>query len=137
MHKINKWVENLDNPDFGKLAIRVALGVVFIVAGWLKVNNLEMVIGGFATSGLPVWTAYFVSYAELICGILMILGLWVRHAGIVIAVIMAVAIYKAHWANGFALANGGYEYTLVLLLVALGVVTLGAGKHTIAKLMKK
>ena len=137
MKGINKWIEGLDDQDLGKLILRVALGIVFVYAGWFKVNNLEMVITGFASTGLPVWTAYFVSYAELICGILLILGFWVRHVGILLAVIMAVAIYKVTGKNGFSLGTGGYEYNLVLLLVSLAVTTLGAGKHTIAKLMKK
>jgi len=84
-----------------------------------------------------MWTAYLVAYTELISGILMILGLWVRHAGIVLSIIMLVAMFKVHWPNGFSLAKGGYEYVFVLLLCALAVVTLGAGKHTLHRWLKK
>ena len=96
-----------------------------------------MVVTGFGTIGIPEWLTYFVSYAEFIFGILMIAGYWVRHAGILFAIIMAVAIYKVTGQNGFSLATQGYEYNLVLLLMALAVTTLGAGKHTLARLMKK
>ena len=137
MNKINRWVEDLDNADLGKFILRLALGIVFIYNGWFKIQNIEMVITGFGTIGIPEWMAYFVSYAEFIFGILMIVGYWVRHAGILFAIIMAVAIYKVTGQNGFSLATQGYEYNLVLLLMALAVTTLGAGKYTLARLIKK
>ncbi len=137
MKKIHACLHSLHNQDLSILFIRIAIGVVFINAGWMKVNNIDMVVSGFSSMGIPAALAYFVSYAELIGGILVLLGLFTRYMGVILAVIMAVAITKVHFANGFSLANGGYEYTLVLFLACLSVITSGAGKYSIAKLLKK
>lgn len=131
MNKIHAYVERLHNPDLAILLIRIALGVVFINAGWLKVTNIDMVVNGFAQVGIPMFLAYFVAYFELIGGVALVLGLATRYVGIVLAVIMVVALFKAHFAAGFSLQNGGYEYVFVLLLASASLVTSGAGKYSI------
>lgn len=131
MNKINAYVERLHNPDLAILFVRIALGVVFIYAGWFKVSNIDMVITGFAQAGFSMSIAYLVAYSEFIGGILLVLGVLVRYVGIILAIIMAVAIAKVHLAAGFSLQTGGYEYVLVLFLGALSLVTSGSGKYSI------
>lgn len=130
-------MHRLHNPDVGILFIRIALALAFIHAGWLKIMGIDFVVTMFGGMGIPAALAYFVSYAEFIGGILMLLGLFVRYAGVILAVIMFVAAIKAHLPNGFGLQNGGYEYVSVLFFAALSVVTLGAGKYSVAALFKK
>jgi putative oxidoreductase len=137
MKKINGIIERLHNPDIGILLVRLAVGIVFINAGWMKLQMTEFVVPSFASMGIPAFLAYFVIYAELIGGILLVLGVFVRYAAIVIAIIMAVATFMVHWQAGFSLSNGGYEYTFVLGLCAIAITTLGAGKYTVLRLVKK
>jgi putative oxidoreductase len=127
----------LENPDVGLLFIRLALAAVFINAGWAKINNIEGVIGFFGTLGISSFFAYVVAYVEFLGGIAFLLGIWVRYFGLAVAFNMLVAIYKVHWENGFSLANGGYEQVLVLMLMALTLVTTGAGKYTAQKLLRR
>lgn len=134
--KIHELIHRLHNPDASALLLRLGLGAVFINSGWMKVTNMSMVVGGFDSMGIPAFLAYFVSYAELIGGLLLIIGIFVRYAGIVLAVIMLVAC-KILFAKGFSLANGGYEYTFMLTLASAAIVTLGAGKYSLADLLKK
>lgn len=135
MNRIHSLVQRLHNQDVASLCIRIAVGVAFMHAGYLKLTNLDMVIGGFASMGIPAFLAYFVSYAELICGILVFAGVLVRYAAIILAIIMAVATFLAHWPNGFGLQNGGYEYTFVLFFASAAIVTLGAGKYSLDRLI--
>lgn len=130
-------LEKLHNMDLGTLFVRIALGVVFLHAGWLKVTNMEMTLSAFAGMGIAAWLTYIVVYAELLCGAAFILGLFVRYAGVVAAVIMLVATFKVHFANGFGMQNGGYEYTFVLFFLSLAAITLGAGKYSLCKMMMK
>jgi uncharacterized membrane protein YphA (DoxX/SURF4 family) len=39
-----------------------------------------------------------------------------------------------HWANGFFLADKGFEYTFVLLFLSLALLLMGPGKLAIADL---
>lgn len=128
--------QRLHNPHLGLLLTRVALALVFIHAGWLKVTGMDMVITGFASMGFPAFLAYFVSYAELIGGVALLFGLGVRYVGIVLAVIMLVAV-KILFGNGFGLMSGGYEYPLVLMLLLVAVVTTGPGKYSVEQVLKK
>lgn len=137
MKKLNGMIERLHNPDIGILLVRIALGTVFINAGWMKLQMTEFVVPAFASMGIPAFLAYFVMYAELITGILLVLGVFVRYAATIIAIIMAVATFVVHWKAGFSMANGGYEYTFVLGLCALALVALGAGRHTVVRLFKR
>ncbi|MCE9548866.1 DoxX family protein [Candidatus Nomurabacteria bacterium] len=133
---IHSMLHRLHNTDLGILLIRIAIGVVFINAGWLKVSSMEQVVTGFGSIGIPAFLAYFVAYAEFLGGILFVLGLFVRYVGVITSVIMLVALFKVHFVNGFSLANGGYEYVLVLLLGSLAMVTLGAGSYSLAHYLK-
>lgn len=136
MNSIHTAIHRLHNPDLGILLIRLALGMVFISSGWMKVTNLEGAVAFFGTLGIPALLAYLVAYIELVGGIAFILGVLVRYFGILTAIIMAVAISKVHWASGFDPSKGGYEYVLVLLLASLALVTLGAGEYSLARLTK-
>ena len=136
MNDIHKLMHRLHNPDLAALFIRIALGIVFINAGWMKISNMAATVGFFGSFGFPSPLAYVVSYAELLCGIAFILGFFVRYAGILISIIMVVAA-KLVFAKGFSLANGGFEYNFVLMFCALAMVTLGAGTYSLAYMLKK
>lgn len=136
MKQLHTLIHRLHNPDVGMLLVRIALGIVFIHAGWLKVADMNATVTAFGSMGFGAFLAYFVSYAELLGGVLFMLGLFVRYVGIVIAVIMLVAT-KLLFANGFGLMNGGYEYPFMLMLISIAVVTLGAGKYSLACMLKK
>lgn len=132
MKSLNSMMESLHNSSLAALFIRIAVGVIFINAGWIKVNNMDMVLEAFGSMGIPAFLAYFVAYAEFIGGIALVIGLFTRYIGVIFAIIMVVAIWKVHFVNGFSLQNGGYEYNFVLLLSSLALVTLGGGKYGIS-----
>jgi putative oxidoreductase len=128
--------QNWNNIDLGLLLIRIALGVVFIAHGWQKLQNTTTVIGFFGSLGFSPMFAYLVIIIELLGGIFMLLGFFVKPIGILLAVVMATAITTVHAKNGL-LGAGGYELTLTLLLVSLGIASAGAGKYSAGKLFSK
>lgn len=130
-------MHRLHNPSLGILLVRLALGAVFINAGWMKIQNIDFVVQAFSTIGIPMWLTYVVAYVEFLSGVALILGILARYAGILISIVMIVAWFKVHLPNGFSAANGGYEYVMVLLAGALAIVTQGAGKYSIKHFLKR
>lgn len=126
----------LHNPDLASLLIRIALGVVFLNAGWMKIADMSTTIFFFGKIGIPAILAYYVTYVELLGGLALILGILVGYSGILLAINMLVAT-KLLFGNGFSLAHGGYEYTFTLMLCSLAIVFLGAGKYSIRHLFNK
>lgn len=142
MRQIHTLLERFHNVDLGILFIRLALAAAFIFHGWQKIQAIDVTAGFFAQGGIDwvfgalFWT-YVVAYAEFLGGIALLLGVFVRYAGIVLAVAMAVAVFYVHWQGGFSLANNGYEYALTLLLASLALVTTGGGAYSLAKIFRK
>ena len=119
--------------------VRVALGGIFLVHGAQKVFPLW---GGRGLSGWtsgaapfnlqPAWAWLMAAaFAELIGGFLVLLGFFTRVGALMIASVMGVAMAGVHWRNGFFLTQGGFEYTLALLAMALTLVIAGAGNGSI------
>lgn len=116
----------------GILALRLALAVVFIYAGWDKLGaNHAMVAGMMGSLGLPgsgsFW-AYLVGGLEVLGGVMLLLGVWVRVAVIWLAFFMLVALYTM---------RGQAFYMLFTPIVVLGgllsLLGTGAGKYRLIK----
>ncbi|MEO8296961.1 MAG: DoxX family protein [Burkholderiales bacterium] len=125
---------NPTTAPYGALLLRVALGVVLIAHGLLKV--LVFTLPGtaefFASVGFPGWMAYPVTLAELAGGAALIVGFQVR----LVAAVMAVELLGAtsvHLHNGwtFDSKDGGWEYPAFLVVAAVVVSLLGAGAHAL------
>jgi len=117
------------NADIGILLIRLALAAVFISHGLSKWNNIDGTTAFFAMLGLGNTFVYIVASVELLSGLAMLLGVLVRIAGILLAVVMIFAIALVKIKSGFL---GGYEFELTLLLASLGISYIGAGAFSLA-----
>ena len=125
--------------DLGLLALRLALGVVFLGHGAQKsvgafggpgFAGAAGFIGSLGFRPARLWAALAVG-GELAAGLLFLLGLLLPLAGLLVLGTMAVAIAKVHGPKGFFVQNGGYEYNLVLIIAALAVVALGPGAFSL------
>jgi putative oxidoreductase len=79
-----------------------------------------------ASLGIPAWLGYVSALVEFVGGILMVLGLFTRCAGIAILIDMIVAIARVHWHHGL-LGQGGYEFPLSLATISFALIFYGAG----------
>ncbi len=112
------------HPALGLFLMRLGLGSVFVVHGWMKLTNLAGTVGFFSTLGIPAWLTYLVVFIEFFGGIAVILGLGTRAAGYLLSAVMLGAIATVKFKAGFV---GGYEFDVVLLALALGLALTGAG----------
>jgi putative oxidoreductase len=74
--------------------IRLAVGLIFFSQGILKFTDPNMGFNRFARIGFPhpYFTAHFVGTFEIVCGLLVLIGLWTRAASVPLLIIIATAI---------------------------------------------
>ena len=73
----------------GTLFVRALLGIIFFMQGLGKIFTFtvpkvyDMFFKGFKTTFLPNWlvwaTAYYTSYVEMICGFLLLIGIFRKY----------------------------------------------------------
>ena len=123
-----------DTREIGAFVLRLALGVMFLAHGLLKVLvfTLPGTAAFFASQGFPGWTAYPVVAAELAAGVLLILGIQVRLVSLATLPILAGALF-VHLPNGwvFSSANGGWEYPAYLMVLAVAQALVGEGAYAV------
>lgn len=106
---------------WGTVALRLAIGVVFIAHGYSKVKNpagIARVWWGIAAFG------FLHGLVEVVGGAALIAGWWLGWYPLVLALIMLGAIYYKvfTWRVPFmAPSGGGWEFDLVLLAGLLAI----------------
>ena len=87
----------------GIFFIRVLLGIIFLMQGFGKVftiavaNVYDLFFKAYEATFLPKWlivsTAYFTSYVELICGFLLVIGLFKKKALYLLAIDLLIVSF--------------------------------------------
>ena len=120
---------------YGYPLIRFATGIIVVPHGAQKLfgwfgGDINATAGFFSQIGLEpaLPLAYLTGAVEFFGGLFLALGLLTRPTAAAIAVLMAVAAFKVHLANGFFWTNGGYEYPLLWGIIALACAFHGGGK---------
>lgn len=120
--------------DIVFMGLRSVIGVIFILHGVSKFNP------GFAENlpymGLPAELQIPIALAELIPGILLIIGVLSRLSGVMLSIIMLGAIFMIKGASSIT-GDGGVEFDLILLAVALVIMIVGPGRISLAQVIKK
>jgi len=110
------------------LLLRVALGVIFVYHGYPKLfGHTRQTMDAFGHMGFPPYFAYLAGVIEFFGGCLLIIGLFTRIAGLLIAGEMAVALVQVHKILEDPRAVHNYEFPLALATAAFALASLGAG----------
>lgn len=119
------------NTDLALLILRVVLGIIMIYHGWPKLTNLGGTIEGMSGMGIPApaLAAVFAMVAEFFGGLLMLAGVFTDIAGLMFAIDMLGAIVFVHAKNGFNVSEGGVEWPLGLMAMALAIALAGPGRY--------
>ena len=96
-------MNNTTERAAGLLFIRALLGIIFLMQGFGKVfsigvgNLYGMFFKDFEKTFLPGWivwfTAYYTSYIEMVCGFLLIIGLFRKYAMYLLAIDLLIVSY--------------------------------------------
>lgn len=116
------------------LLLRLAAGLIVAAHGAQKLfcafggNGLQKMHEWVATQGFrpALFWAVLAGVAEFGGGLLFALGLFSPLGSIGIGSAMLIAITKAHWPR-FWSTRGGFEYPLLILVIALAVGLTGPG----------
>ena len=123
------------SEDLGKLALRLGLGGLVLFHGVYKLlNGLDPVKSLLASYNMSETLAYGIYLGELIAPLLIILGLFSRLGGLLIAANMVAAVLLAGLANLLVISPGGgyaLEMEVMYFAAALAVTLFGAGRFSI------
>jgi putative oxidoreductase len=128
--------------SYGLLLLRLVVGGTMFghgaqkLFGWFGGHGLKgtaRFLGGLGFRP-PFALALVAALAES-AGLLLAAGFATPLAALGIAVVMLVAIATVHWPKGFFAGNGGYEFNLTLLTVAVAVAATGPGRFSMDRLI--
>lgn len=122
----------IDNrlAPFGALALRAALGIMFIAHAYLKIAIFTVpgFEGFLGKVGLPTFLAWPIILAELIGGLAILIGFYGRAVSLALVPLLLGTI-PIHAVNGWLwnAPNGGWEYPAFLVVAAVAHVLIGDG----------
>lgn len=124
------------NPDISVSILRAALGIVLMAHSlYLKmvVYTLPGTAQFFGSIGLPEILAYIVFFVEAAAGVALLVGFKTKFFSALVIPILLGATW-VHSANGwlFNNAGGGWEYPLLLTIMAVAQLGIGDGKYAIS-----
>ena len=121
--------------DIAFWGLRAAIGVIFIVHGSGKFNPG---FAGFLTGplGLPAEMQIPIALAEIIPGILLLIGILTRISASLLSIVMLGAIFYVKQAGSLT-GERGYELDLILLAACLVVIVAGPGRVSASHVIKK
>ncbi|AXT49924.1 DoxX family protein [Aquimarina sp. BL5] len=147
-HLVKKLLKT--HPNMGYSIARLTLGLVIFPHGAQKLLGLFGGYGYTATMesfttqmGLPSFIAFSIIIIEFFGSISLILGLFSRFWAVSLIGMFIGIIYTTQLAHGFFMnwfgnqAGEGYEYSLLIIGLALTIMVNGSGTWSIDKLISK
>lgn len=129
-------MNHLLNPDISAFILRAALGIV-LMAHSLYLKMVIYTLAGtaqyFGSIGLPEILAYIVFFVEVVAGVALLLGFKTKLFSALVIPILLGATW-VHSANGWLFNNtgGGWEYPLLLTIMAVAQLGMEDGKYAIS-----
>jgi len=116
------------------IGLRSAIGIIFVVHGMMKFD--PEFASYLPMMGLPVEMQIPIALAELIPGILLIIGVLSRLSTSLLSIIMLGAIVHVKGAQSLT-GEMGVEFDLILLASLLVIMIVGPGRISLAHIIKK
>ena len=120
--------------------LRVGIGIILIPHGAQKLfgwfggagfTRFIQIFEGFGYKPGVLWVA-LVALTEFVGGFLLLIGLFTRFAALALVIFMVVAVHFTS-GKGFFWTAGGFEYSLLILLVGLVFLICGGGDYSVDK----
>ncbi|MGB9067642.1 MAG: DoxX family protein [Candidatus Acidiferrales bacterium] len=119
--------------------IRLAVGTIFFTQGILKFIDPKMGVVRFTKIGFahPYFTAHFVGTFEIVCALLLLLGLWTKAAAVPLLIVITTAIattkipelFRANQGFWYMVSDARTDFAMLCSLVFL--ISVGGGAWSI------
>lgn len=127
----------------GLLVIRLVVGLTLAshgaqkLLGWFGGGGIEGTAGSFEQMGFRPGRFYaaLAGMGELTGGLLLAAGLATPAAVAVVIAVMLVAVLGVHARNGFFAHSGGFEYAMVIGVIAAALSATGHGALSLDALL--
>ncbi|SEK73681.1 putative oxidoreductase [Kosakonia sacchari] len=137
LNTVNKM---FSHEDLGRLLLRLLVGGLMLFHGLHKlIGGIDGIAGMLVAKGLPGFVAYGVLIGEVLCPILIILGVLTRPSALVLAFTMVVAwLLVGIGKTGTLDATGAWaiESIVYFFIAALVIAFIGAGRYSVAPAWK-
>lgn len=130
------YPELTDYSDWGLLALRIAVGIIFVVHGWPKVRGAGQMVEAMMGRPNPAATALFTiqGLVEVLGGIAVAIGLLTQLVAIAFGIIMigAILLKITRMKVGFAAQQAtGWEFDFILLAASILLLLVGPGEYAV------
>lgn len=117
------------DTDLATLILRLVFGGMFIYHGWPKLAGYEQMLTMF---GDPIGigtelSVILVIFAEVFCGLFILLGFMTRFAVIPVFITMLVAYFVAHGKDEFMVKMLPFVYLFLCAVIFI----LGSGRYSV------
>jgi len=123
--------------SYGTLLLRVALGVMFLAHGLLKllVFKPSGTVAYFRSLNLPGVFAYLTILGEVGGGLLLLVGFLTSVVSILLIPLVLGTIFIVHGAKGWLFSNegGGWEYPAFWSVTLVVQAMLGSGAYSLGR----
>jgi len=122
--------------DLWLLLLRLGVGLSMLTHG---IPKLQMLLAGGEIAfpdplGIgAIWTLILVVFAEVVCSVFLVLGLFTRLASIPLVINMAVAFFVIHGTDPF----GKKELALFYLFIYLNLLVFGGGDYSLDRAFRR
>lgn len=135
--------------DAAVLLLRVAGGLIFLPHGWSKVagegGSAAFAADMAANYGIPALFGHVAAYAEVLCGVLLVVGLITRVDAFLLGATMFVAAFVVQLpdalfevpagANRMMVAVRGIEMPLAMFAICIALLLMGPGRWSLDHLL--
>ncbi len=131
-----------NSQDAALLLLRLACGLIFFVYGWRHVADVASFTEAFANRfhiPLAGLFAPLVAWVELLGGLAVIVGVFTRYAGLLLAVVMVVSTLQVKLPAGVAAGRdllgltGFWDLDLSLFVMGVSLLLMGSGRFALER----
>ena len=139
------WNQASTSAASSIILIRLAVGLIFFTQGILKFTDPKMGVVRFTRIGFPhpYFTAHFVGTFEIVCGLLVLVGMFTRLASVPLLIVICTAIattkipelFRPEQGFWYMVSDARTDFAMLTSLIFLliaggGTLSLDARRHS-------